>query len=371
MTKKKSRRKPTRTRVPAELFRARSESSNVVWPGSGSANTNVVLAFLYQLQLSQWWPWAELERATFRQLHEIVAFTADTPRYRERLDRASIDPGVALTPASWQQLAPLQFHDLEPLVRHGPIAVPPSHGPDAPIVWRDGSRKPALRRPAITAFFDAASRMRELQWHGRDPGGAVVRIDATHPGAPGSVPGRDGWDTALGCLGATANRVVLAQTESPTAILAALRRTGADVLECSSAVLATLVALAPQTKMPPLRLVRVHGETLDDALRAAAATAFGARVRFHLAHALTGAVAFECGEPGALHVQAEHVYVELVDAQDGAVSPGVTGRLLVTDLHNLRQPVPRFDTGWSARWSTPCACGRGLPVLELSPGPPA
>lgn len=367
---KKSRRRPLRTQVLPELFSVRSVLSNVLWPGSGTANTNVVLAFLYQLQLSQWWPWAELEHATLRQLHEIVAFAAGNERYRTRFEAAGITAGETLTLAAWRQLVPLRSTDLAAFVRNGPIAVPPSHGGDAPIVWRDGGREPALRRAAITAFFDAAVRMRELQWHARDPGGAVVRVDGVEPGAPGSVAGRDGWDTALGCLGAIANRVVLAATESPAAILAALRRTGADVLECSSATLAALLAHASDTKMPSLRIVRIHGDTPHDALRAATASAFGANVRFHLAHALTGAIAFECAEHGALHVQAEHVYVELVDTRDVAVAPGATGRLLVTDLHNLRQPVPRFDTGWSARWGAPCACGRGLPVLELLPGQP-
>jgi phenylacetate-CoA ligase len=367
---KKSRRRPLRTPVPAELFRVRSVLSNVLWPGSGSANTNVVLAFLYQLQLSQWWSRAELERATLAQLREIVACAARNPLYRTRFDAAGIVAGDALTAAGWQQLEPLRFADLAAFVRNGPVAVPPSHGGDAPIVWRDGAREPALRRSAITAFFDAALRLRELQWHAREPGGAVVRVDAVHPGASGSVAGRDGWDTAFGCLGATANRAVLAATESPAAIVAALRRTGADVLECSSATLAALLAHASEMKMPPLRLVRMHGDTPHDALRAAATSAFGASVRFHLAHPLTGAIAFECAEHGALHVQAEHVHVELVDAHDSAVAPGASGRLLVTDLHNLRQPVPRFDTGWSARWGAPCACGRGLPVLELPAGQP-
>ncbi len=367
---KKHRRRPLRTPVPPELFSVRSALSNVLWPGSGTANTNVVLAFLYQMQLSQWWSWAELERATLSQLHEIVAFAAANERYRTRFEAAGITAGETLTLAAWQQLAPLRFADLAAFVRNGPIALPPSHGGDAPIVWRDGGREPALRRSAITAFFDAAVRMRELQWHARDPGGAVVRVDGVNPGAPGSVAGRDGWDTALGCLGATANRVVLAPTESPAAILAALRRTGADVLECSGATLAALVAHPTASDTPSLRLIRVHGDIPNDTLRANAASAFGASVRFHLAHALTGAIAFECAEHGALHVQAEHVFVELVDTHDVAVEPGATGRLLVTDVHNLRQPVPRFDTGWSARWGAPCACGRGLPVLELAPGQP-
>lgn len=365
---RKAQRRPDRTRPAPEVFSVRSVLSRVLWPGSGSANTNAVLAILYQLQLSQWWTAAELETAALRQLRELVALATRGGWYRERFAAAGIVPGDPLTAARWRQVAPSCADDLESCARAGPVAVPPSHGGDAPIVWRDGSREPPLRRPAITAFFDAALRMRELQWHARDPGGAVVRVDAEHPGAAGSVAGRDGWDTALGCLGATPNRAVLAPNESPADILAAVSRTRAEVLECSAATLAALLAHASAEKSPLLRLVRVHGEMPDEALRDAAASAFDANVRFHLAHALTGAIAFECAEHGALHVQAEHVHVELVDAHGDPVAPGASGRLLVTDLHNLRQPVPRFDTGWSARQAAPCGCGRGLPVIELLPG---
>jgi hypothetical protein len=368
---KKPRREPTRAHASPELFNARSVLSNVLWPGSGSANTNVVLAFLYQMQLSQWWQGADLERAALRQLREIVAFAAVNAFYRERFDAAGIAAGEPLTTALWQQLVPVGKAELDPFARNGPIAIPPSHGGDAPIVSGDGTRAPVLRRSAITAFFDAALRLRELQWHGRDPGAAVVVVDVDRTGAPSSVAGRDGWDTALGCLGTTARRVMIAETESAAAIIATLRRTGAEILECSSATLAALVAVAADQKVPQLRLVRVHGEVPSVSLRAAAASVFGAVVRLHLAHALTGAVAFECAERGALHVQAENVYVELVDAHGAAVSPGAAGRVLVTDLHNLRQPVPRFDTGWSARWGAACGCGRGLPVLELPAGEPA
>lgn len=367
---KKSRRKPTRAHGLPELFNARSVLSDVLWPGSGSANTNVVLAFLYQLQLSQWWPSPDLEREALRQLGEVVTCAATNAFYRTRFEAAGITAAGPLTPGQWQQLAPVRPDGLEAFARNGPIAIPPSHGGDAPIVWRDGTRAP-LRRSAITAFFDAALRMRELQWHGRDPGTAVLVVDVDQPGAPSSVAGRDGWDTAFGCLGTTANRIMLAETESAAAIIATLRRTGAQVLECSTATLAALVAVAADSKAPGIQFVRVHGEVPSDALRAAAARAFGAVVRFHLAHPLTGAIAFECAEGGALHVQAENVYVELVDAHGADGPPGVSGRLLVTDLHNLRQPVPRFDTGWTARWGAPCACGRGLPVLDLPPGQPA
>lgn len=365
---KKSRRKPARAHAPTELFNARSVLSDVVWPGSGSANTNIVLAFLYQLQLSQWWSQADLALAGLRQLREIVTFAAGNALYRERFEAAGITAAAPFSAAQWQQCGPCGETGLDRLARNGPLAIPPSHGGDAPIVWRDGTRTPALRRSAITAFFDAALRLRELQWHARDPGAAVVVVDADRPGSPTSVAGRDGWDTALGCLATTANRITVAEPATAATVFAALRRSGADILECSTATLAALVAAASDAKVPQLRLVRVHGEVPSAALRSAASTAFGAVVRLHLAHALTGAIAFECAERGALHVQAENVYVELVDAHGGAVAKDAAGRLLVTDLHNLRQPVPRFDTGWTARWGATCGCGRGLPVLELPPG---
>jgi phenylacetate-coenzyme A ligase PaaK-like adenylate-forming protein len=89
-------------------------------------------------------------------------------------------------------------------------------------------------------------------------------------------------------------------------------------------------------------------------------------------------VASECEAHDGLHLSAEGLYVELVDA-DGRVrhwwddepsavtssESGDASRIVVTDLSNRGMPFVRYEVGDLARWAPgECSCGRGLPRLE-------
>src|SRR5205085_8745738 len=65
----------------------------------------------------------------------------------------------------------------------------------------------------------------------------------------------------------------------------------------------------------------------------------------------------------------ETMIVELVvrekDGTTRAARPGETGEVVITDLHNLAQPLIRYVGGDSAvaRPAVPCKCGRTLPRI--------
>ena len=72
-------------------------------------------------------------------------------------------------------------------------------------------------------------------------------------------------------------------------------------------------------------------------------------------------IAANCECRDGLHIHAENLVVETRD-------PGGNGpsEILVTDLHNYGMPFVRYETAISARWRTPCRCGRGLRGPRLS-----
>ena len=76
-----------------------------------------------------------------------------------------------------------------------------------------------------------------------------------------------------------------------------------------------------------------------------------------------GYIALQC-PLGAYHVQAENVLVEILDENGNACAPGEIGRVVITTLHNFAMPLIRYAIGDYARAGRPCACGRGLPVLQ-------
>lgn len=79
-------------------------------------------------------------------------------------------------------------------------------------------------------------------------------------------------------------------------------------------------------------------------------------------------VAAECKQHRGLHVNADHLVVELQQtAGKNALTQG--GEVVITDLFNYGMPFLRYANGDMATASSArCACGRGLPLLERVDG---
>jgi phenylacetate-CoA ligase len=74
------------------------------------------------------------------------------------------------------------------------------------------------------------------------------------------------------------------------------------------------------------------------------------------------ALATEC-EHGALHVNSDYSYVEIVD-DDGQPTRG-EGYIVGTTFHNHAMPLVRYRLSDRARWRPgQCQCGRPFPILE-------
>lgn len=79
-------------------------------------------------------------------------------------------------------------------------------------------------------------------------------------------------------------------------------------------------------------------------------------------------LACECAERRGLHVSADHLLVETVDAAGRQVQAG-SGAICITDFHNRVMPLVRYLNGDQAtRSGRRCACGRGLPLFDSVDG---
>lgn len=72
-------------------------------------------------------------------------------------------------------------------------------------------------------------------------------------------------------------------------------------------------------------------------------------------------IASECEFHSGMHTNAEAIYVEIMPSSRRAGK----GKILITDLLNLSQPLIRYEIGDLGTWETQqrCPCGRGLPLL--------
>ena len=79
-------------------------------------------------------------------------------------------------------------------------------------------------------------------------------------------------------------------------------------------------------------------------------------------------VGAECGAHAGLHLSEENLVVEIVEDGRG-VPEGVSGEVVITDLHNYAMPLIRYVNGDRASMASgPCGCGRGLRRLERVEG---
>ncbi|MCW8807683.1 MAG: phenylacetate--CoA ligase family protein [Rhodanobacter sp.] len=79
-------------------------------------------------------------------------------------------------------------------------------------------------------------------------------------------------------------------------------------------------------------------------------------------------IAAECEQRHGLHVNADHMVVELESASSESAS-APSGEVVITDLFNYGMPFVRYANGDMATAAAhTCACGRGLPLLQRVDG---
>lgn len=155
----------------------------------------------------------------------------------------------------------------------------------------------------------------------------------------------------------------------------------ADLVAALNAMQPTILAtyptaaamLAEEAQAGRLRLrleeVWTGGETLGDSARACVEHAFGCALRNSYGASEFLPIAWECAA-GRLHVNADWVILEPVDAHGYAAPPGTQSHTtLLTNLANHVQPLIRFDIGdrivLHDAASAPCRCGCALPVVQV------
>lgn len=165
----------------------------------------------------------------------------------------------------------------------------------------------------------------------------------------------------------------------------AARARGFDFLQPLPALRAELEAFAPsvlatypsaalllaeEVRAGRLRLTLnelwTGGEALSAAQHAHIASTFGCPVANSYGASEFLAIASSCRH-GALHLNADWVLLEPVDAHGHAVPAGVCGeRAWLTNLANHVQPLIRYELGDRITLhDKPCACGSPLPVIEV------
>ena len=119
-------------------------------------------------------------------------------------------------------------------------------------------------------------------------------------------------------------------------------------------------------RFPSLKAIVSSAETLWPHQLETIEDAFGVQVYNRYGCREVGLIACECKVRNGMHICTDRLVVEIVDDDNRPVTPGQTGRMLITDLDNYGMPLVRYDIGDRAvaAGERSCACGRGFPMLE-------
>jgi phenylacetate-CoA ligase len=348
------------------------------WPPlADSAISQVWVAYLL-LQRTQWLARAELEERQLEQVRTLLAHcVTDVPYYREVLPAAGIIPGAIRSMEDFRRipLLPRRTYQ-ERLTDFTAKRLPAGTVAAKPRNTSGSSGSPTtVSQTNVVNLWWCAFYLRDLEWSHVDPTGTLAVIRST--GTKGAVLDKQLQGVAHACWLMELDRLMASGPAHSMDIqqdhriqLQWLRRIAPDYLLCYPTNLETLAHLVRQDgPLPGLRAIRAISETLTEETRTALESAFGVPVKNTYSCAEAGYLASPCPDGHGLHVHAENVVLEVLDAAGRPCQPGQTGRVYVTHLHNSLGPLLRYELGDEATLGpNPCPCGRGLPLLARVQG---
>ncbi len=115
-----------------------------------------------------------------------------------------------------------------------------------------------------------------------------------------------------------------------------------------------------------IKIIMITAESSSLDQRALMEEVFGCKTANEYGCSETGGFVYECPQR-SLHISSELTFIEWLDEKGHPVVPGETGEIVLTHLRNDYMPLIRYRVGdRGSPLSGSCACGRGLPLMELS-----
>jgi phenylacetate-CoA ligase len=337
--------------------------SSVVFPLHERLKGHSTVAALQAMQQSQWLPAEQLQQLQLTRLRDfLVRVGNNVPYYRELFRSRDFSPG---TLGSLRDLQRLPLTGKAEIRAHTERLKASNAGPLERFTTGGSSGEPLIfYRGSERVSHDVAAKWRATRWWNVDIGDPEIVV----------------WGSPIE-LGSQDRIRLLRDKILRTELLSAFEMSSANLLRFVQRIrqyrprmlfgypssLALLAEYATNNGYPldnlGIRVVFVTSERLYDHQRKVIEAAFGAPVANGYGGRDAGFIAHECPQ-GGMHITAEDIVVEIVDA-DGRVLPArQQGEIVITHLCTGDFPFIRYPTGDVGSLSDKvCPCGRGLPLL--------
>lgn len=322
------------------------------------------VALRKEMEISQWWNREQIEQLQQQRLQKLLAHAQHhVPYYRSLFTEHRIDVKKIRSVAD---LAQLPLLDKEK-IRANTQALKSDIAKDLALFNTGGSTGEPLKfyigKERVS--HDVAAKWRATRWWGVDIGDPEVVIW----GSPIELGAQDRVRGQRDRMLRTKLLPAFEMSEPKLGrLLDEIRARRPKMLFGYPSVLDHIArhAQARRLRMDDLgiRVAFVTSECLSREQRQQIAKTFGCQVANGYGGRDAGFIAHECSE-GGMHISAEDVIVEVVDAQGRSLPRGEAGAIVVTHLATGDFPFIRYRTGDIGALDTAlCCCGRGLPLLK-------
>lgn len=339
-------------------------ASRILFPLHERAKSHDSVAVRKRLERSQWWAPDELAAEQALRLRAfLVEIGERVPYWRNLFKDLKFDPRGVSSARDLQSLplltkATIRAHAEQMKAQgHGPISRYNTGGSSGePLVFYIGKARKS---------HDVAAKWRATRWWGVDIGDreAVIWGSPIEHGAQDRV--RQWRDRLMRSTLLPAFEMSPAQLDR---FVAWIRAEKPRMLFGYPSALTYIARHAQKQgiRMDQLgvKVAFVTSERLYDEQRETIERVFGCRVANGYGGRDAGFIAHECPE-GGMHLSAEDIVVETVDADGQPVPAGTAGEIAVTHLATGDFPFVRYRTGdVGVLDDQVCKCGRGLPMLR-------
>lgn len=325
------------------------------------------------LQESQYWTPAQMRAFQEQQLSQLLKFARDTvPFYKDRLAKVLNSDGRV----NWDRWRDIPILKRDDLITHRDAmlapTLPPGHGYIGDHLGSGTTGTPVTsRHNSLVPLVSQAALYRAWGWHDMDYSKVICHYWGDDPAVAQWPDGE--VQSSLGPSWSSQSRLgqnlLINRDTSPERVAEYLVRKSVSYLAGRPRSVQS-VALAAEQQGMEIKLMGLPtlSTGADETARADCRRVFGAEIISSYASKEVYNIAHQCDKGLNYHVNAELLFLEVLDGNGNECKPGERGNAIVTSFYNTSQPFIRYDIGDQLIMGERCSCGRTLPSIEKIAG---
>lgn len=327
------------------------------------------------LAQSQWWSADDIEAVQTRLLERLARHAREhVPFYVKRLDPLFTRRGH-FNIGGWDEVEPLTRNDILESFEDLKARSLPAEAGRVGVVSTSGSTGAPVKvlKCKIQSRVSITASVRFMDWHSVDYTRSFAAIRAFTPGKaeyPDGYVHTGRWGANWRDIPNHGSWCDLSISTPPKLQLEWLQRMGPCYLNTFPV---NILALADTLEQNPQLKPDVHGiVTLGEMVKAEhrqrAHDILSARIFDQYTTIECGVIAGECPVSGQMHLQAEQMRLDVLDAESEPCAIGQEGFACLTPLYSYAMPLIKYVMSDLVTLLPPCSCSRGLPHFSIAGG---